>query len=359
MQDKVARKTRVSIRHDTDVVVACQKGRTLAAQVGLSDNDQVIVTIAISEVASNIIRYANTGEIILEPVLQDDKRGIVIIARDEGPGITDVKQALQDGYSTGGGLGLGLSGARRLMDEFEIVTQVGMGTTIVMKKMETMEMTHLQSTVTTEVTTPSAQSTPFIEWGIATRSFDGRGESGDQCLVEPFSGGILVMVVDGLGHGPSAAIAGKAAVAAVEGHASEPVAALLKRCHEGLRRTRGAVVSLASFDAHAGKMTWLGIGNVKGLLLRANGNVARTRERLLLRGGVVGYQLPTLRPATLSVGRGDTLILATDGLRSVFADELVIGDAPQQMADRIFDQYRRGTDDAMVLVARYIGPDDA
>ncbi len=358
VQDKIARQTRVPIRHDTDVVVACQKGRALAAQLGLSGNDQVIVTIAISEVASNIVRYASTGEIVLDSVLEDGRRGIVVIARDEGPGIADVDRALQDGYSTGGGLGLGLSGARRLMDEFEIASQVGKGTTIVMKKMETMEMRHLQSRAATGGAVQSTQSTPFIEWGIATRSFDGRGESGDQYLVESFSDGVLVMVVDGLGHGPSAAIAGKAAVAAVEGHASEPVAALLKRCHEGLRRTRGAVVSLASFNVLGGQMTWLGIGNVKGLLLRANGRAGRSRERLLLRGGVVGYQLPTLRPATLPVEPGDTLILATDGLRSVFADDLALGEAPQQMADRIFAEYRRGTDDAMVLVARYLGPDD-
>jgi negative regulator of sigma-B (phosphoserine phosphatase) len=206
--------------------------------------------------------------------------------------------------------------------------------------METMKMTNSQ---------------PLIEWGVAARSFDGRGESGDQYVVEPFPSGVLVMVVDGLGHGPGAAAAGRAAVAAVEGHAHESVALLLKRCHEGLKRTRGAVVSLASFDALTGTMTWLGVGNVKGLLLCANGGAERPCERLLLRGGVVGYQLPTLRPAVLPVSRGDTLVFATDGLRSVFADELALGDPPQQLADRMLDRYRRGTDDAMVLVARYLG----
>lgn len=199
-----------------------------------------------------------------------------------------------------------------------------------------------------------SQSTPLIEWGVASQSFNGRTESGDQYLVEPFPNGVLVVVVDGLGHGLSAATAGKTAVATLQGHAREPVAALLKRCHKGLRRTRGVVMSLASFNALAGTMTWLGVGNVKGLLLYAH-RANHPRERLLLRGGVVGYQLPTLRPSVLPVTRGDTLIFATDGLRSAFTDGLVLGGPPQQMADRIFDQYRRGTDDAMVLVARYIG----
>ncbi len=134
MPDETVRKISVSIRGDTDVVVACQKGRALAARLGFSSDDQVIVVIAISEVTRNIVRYARTGEIILSPIRRGDRRGIVVVARDEGPGIPDIEQALQDGYSTGGGLGLGLSGAKRLMDEFEIVSTVGKGTTIEMRK---------------------------------------------------------------------------------------------------------------------------------------------------------------------------------------------------------------------------------
>jgi serine/threonine-protein kinase RsbT len=124
----------VPVRCDTDIVVACQKGRALAARLGLSGDDQVIVVIAISEVASNIVRYAGCGEITLGPIQQGDRCGIVAVAHDDGPGIPDIEQALQDGYSTGGGLGLGLSGAKRMMDEFEVVSLVGSGTTVTMKK---------------------------------------------------------------------------------------------------------------------------------------------------------------------------------------------------------------------------------
>lgn len=126
--------TRIPIRRDTDIVLACQKGRTLAAQQGLSNNDQVVIVIAISEIARNILLYAGHGEIALIPVQQDHRSGVMIIARDQGPGIPDIGRALQDGYSTGGGLGLGLSGAKRLMDEFEIVSTVGQGTTVTMRK---------------------------------------------------------------------------------------------------------------------------------------------------------------------------------------------------------------------------------
>jgi len=126
--------TTLLIKRDTDIVLACQKGRTLAAQLGLSGNDQVSVVIAVSEIARNILRYAKHGKIILKSVEKKQKQGIEVVAEDNGPGIADIDLVLQDGYSTGGGLGLGLSGAKRLMDEFEISSRVGEGTTITMRK---------------------------------------------------------------------------------------------------------------------------------------------------------------------------------------------------------------------------------
>jgi len=132
--DKTATEIRIPIKQDTDVVIACQKGRTLATELGFSNQDQVVVVIAISEIARNIFDHAREGEIVLGSAQQNGRCGIVVIARDEGPGISDIKRALQDGYSTGKGLGLGLSGAKRLMDEFEIVSNAGKGTMIVMKK---------------------------------------------------------------------------------------------------------------------------------------------------------------------------------------------------------------------------------
>jgi serine/threonine-protein kinase RsbT len=126
--------TRVPIESDADVVSARQRGRELAAELGFSGSDLTVIATAISEVARNIIAYARSGELVLHLVDERSKRGLVVVARDEGPGIPDVEQALQDGYSTGDSLGLGLPGARRLMDEFEIVSQVGRGTTVTMTK---------------------------------------------------------------------------------------------------------------------------------------------------------------------------------------------------------------------------------
>ncbi len=124
----------IPICGESDIVVARHEGRALAVQLGFSTSDQVLVTTAISEVARNIIQYADHGRMTMSIVEEQDRRGIRIVAQDEGPGIQDVDLAMMDGYSTGGGLGLGLPGSRRLMDEFELWTQVGKGTRITMTK---------------------------------------------------------------------------------------------------------------------------------------------------------------------------------------------------------------------------------
>jgi serine/threonine-protein kinase RsbT len=125
---------RVPVGADVDIVTARQKGRELAAQCGLSSTDLAVVATAISELARNIVRYAVRGEILLRRVDNGTKRGIEVVATDDGPGISDVPLAMQDGYSTSGGLGLGLPGVRRLMDEFDIASRFGKGTTVTVRK---------------------------------------------------------------------------------------------------------------------------------------------------------------------------------------------------------------------------------
>ena len=126
--------TRVSISSAADIVMARQKGRALALALGFDGSELTVIATAISEVARNIVDHAKRGEIRLAPAHQGNKRGIVIVASDNGPGIPDVDQAMQYGYSTGKGLGGGLPGAKWLMDEFDIDTKVGNGTTVSMKK---------------------------------------------------------------------------------------------------------------------------------------------------------------------------------------------------------------------------------
>jgi serine/threonine-protein kinase RsbT len=124
----------IPIKSDVDVVIARQEGRHLATELGFNTGDLTLIATAISEVARNIVNYAGRGEIILSVVEESDKKGISIVARDNGPGIPDITLAMQDGYSTSKGLGLGLPGAKRIVDEFEIASEVGKGTTVRMRK---------------------------------------------------------------------------------------------------------------------------------------------------------------------------------------------------------------------------------
>jgi serine/threonine-protein kinase RsbT len=125
---------RVAIGSATDIVTARQKGRALAMKLGFNGSDLTLIATAISEVARNIVDHAKRGELILMPIHQGTRLGISVVARDNGPGIPDVSQAMQYGYSTRKGLGVGLPGAKSLMDEFDVDSQVGKGTTVTMKK---------------------------------------------------------------------------------------------------------------------------------------------------------------------------------------------------------------------------------
>jgi len=124
----------VAIRSDIDIVTARHQGRTLAAQIGFTATDATLIATAISELARNIVLYAKQGEIILRRIENLHTRGMMIVADDSGPGISNIQNVMRDGYSTSGGLGLGLPGVKRLMDEFGIDSQLGTGTTITIKK---------------------------------------------------------------------------------------------------------------------------------------------------------------------------------------------------------------------------------
>jgi surface antigen len=178
---------------------------------------------------------------------------------------------------------------------------------------------------------------------------------------------VLVGVADGLGHGPEAAVAARAAALVCEAHAESTLTELMTLCHEALRRTRGAALSLASFDPAAGVIDWVGVGNVEGVLIRAStaadtqdphltvGNGKVAYESFRLHGGVVGYQIPTLRPSTFAIRGGDVVIIATDGISSGFCRTAPGTLGCQELADMILSGYNRLSDDALVLVIRYHG----
>jgi len=195
-----------------------------------------------------------------------------------------------------------------------------------------------------------------MEFGIAAAAVEGQSESGDIHVMQYVGDCLLLAVIDGIGHGDSAAAAALAASSVLKSNPSERLETLMQMCHDVLRSTRGAVMSLASIFPRLGQMRWLGVGNVQSMVQRAGALKGTVQEVLLLRAGVLGAQMPSLQPAaTVPLRTGDRIIFATDGIRSGFVADLSSLDSPQRCADRILQQHCRSNDDALVVVAQYLG----
>jgi phosphoserine phosphatase RsbX len=196
-------------------------------------------------------------------------------------------------------------------------------------------------------------ATSVIEWGWAGSALE--DPSGDLHVVVEREDGALIALLDGLGHGSGAAESVQMAVPVIQAHASASVAQLMSQCHEAMYRTRGAVMSVAWFDAQDASMTWTGVGNVDCILIRAGAHPTARNEAIATRGGVVGYRLPPLREQRYAVSRGDVLVMATDGIQSAFSAGVITQFSAQEIAESILVRYAKGTDDAHVVVARYLG----
>lgn len=193
-----------------------------------------------------------------------------------------------------------------------------------------------------------------LELGVAERALRGEYRSGDRAVLVAYGGGALVAAIDGLGHGSEAADAAAAAAEVMAAHPEEDPAQLLADCHRALSRTRGAVMTLAWFDLDDGRLTWTGVGNVEGRLIHAAAGPGAPTEGALTKGGVVGYNLPSIRVTSAELLVGDVMVLATDGIDSGFARAVVAGGPAQAMADRILAEHGKDGDDALVVVVRYL-----
>lgn len=197
-----------------------------------------------------------------------------------------------------------------------------------------------------------AVAEPLLEWATATRLRPGEWVAGDLGVLVPGPTGTLIAATDGLGHGPAAARAARVAVREARLTVEADLADVARRCHRALRSTRGAALSLGLVGRAKASLTWLGVGNVEGRLIRASG---RRMESLVLAPGVPGHDLPELVPKTLPLRRGDLLIFATDGVAQCFADDLNVWGSPAEIAERIMSRFWNANDDALSLVARYLG----
>jgi phosphoserine phosphatase RsbX len=190
---------------------------------------------------------------------------------------------------------------------------------------------------------------------VAGRALPGERRSGDRAVLAAFNGGALVAAIDGLGHGADAADAADAAAAVLVRQPDREPIQLIETCHRALARTRGAVMTLAWFDLVEAQLRWTGVGNVEGRLMHASAGPRAATEGALTKGGVVGYNLPSIRVTGTDLEHGDVMVLATDGIDSGFAREITAAGSAQEMADRILAAHGKESDDALAVVVRYVG----
>jgi negative regulator of sigma-B (phosphoserine phosphatase) len=194
-----------------------------------------------------------------------------------------------------------------------------------------------------------------LERGVAGVAIEGETRSGDLAVFAGYERGGLVAVLDGLGHGDEAADASSIAAKVIRDHASSPPAELLQRCHEALRKSRGVVMTLAWFDLEHRTLAWVGVGNVEARLVRGAAAYGDRHDSALVLGGVVGYNLPPVRPSQMELLPGDAVAFATDGIAPDYSVTLAPGLPAQRLAERILERHSKGTDDALAVVVRFVG----
>jgi negative regulator of sigma-B (phosphoserine phosphatase) len=217
-----------------------------------------------------------------------------------------------------------------------------------------LELPQAHSAYDSRMKSAAPHGRPVLECGYAGAALEGR-RSGDVPVHVPFSGGALLAVIDGLGHGPEAALAAETAATTLARHPADAVAELIVRCHDALRNTRGALMTLASVDARRSTLTWGGTGDVEGVLLRDRPTEGPSPDVAPTRAGVVGDWIATLKVREVPLFHRDLIVLASDGIRSGFTQSVDRERTPHEIANRIFERHARTSDDALVLVARYLG----
>ena len=197
---------------------------------------------------------------------------------------------------------------------------------------------------------------PELELGVAGIAIEGEERSGDLAVFAPYDRGGLAVVIDGLGHGDDAHAASAIAGKVIRDHASDEPSVLLAHCHEALRRSRGVVLTAAWFDLEDLELYWAGVGNVEARLVRGAAVYGDRHDSALVLGGVVGYNLPPVRPSRMDLHPGDAVAFATDGIDADYSNSLTPGLSAQRLAERILERHTRNTDDALAAVVRYVGP---
>ena len=294
------------------------------------------VALVVTEAAGNLTKHTSEGgELLVRALSRGGVAGIEVLALDRGPGIGDVPRALSDGYSTAGSPGTGLGALSRLADEFAIHSQRDTGTAILARVWAAR---------------PPAQHPGSLEVGVTSVPKPGEDVCGDGWAVASSGGRTVVTVVDGLGHGPDAAEAARAALRVFHAECAARPGEIVDRMHDPLRSTRGAAVAVAEIDVPGAAVRYAGVGNIAGVIV-----TDRESRSLVSHAGTVGHQMRRVQEFTYPWRPQSLLVMHSDGVSQRWDLERYTGLTlrdPSLVAGVLYRDFSRGRDDATVLVAR-------
>ncbi|GIF77280.1 SpoIIE family protein phosphatase [Asanoa siamensis] len=301
----------------------------IGAEVGLDEGKVGGLAIVATELASNLVKHADEGRLLVRPVRSGEAAGVELVAIDAGPGMSDLTRSARDGHSTAGTLGIGLGAIARQAGWLDMSSVEGRGTVAVAQVW------------------PGPAPEPFAASAVS-RAMSGEEVCGDGYVVRTVGDRLQVLVSDGLGHGPLAAAATRAVVQAFHAAPPGPPAAVVEHLHRSVRHTRGAAVAVAQLDD--GEIRYAGLGNISGFLVDDT-----TRRGLVSLPGITGHQRRAVREYGYPAAPGALLIMHSDGVVDRWnLDDYpgLRGRSPQLVAATLLRDAGVRRDDACVLVAR-------
>lgn len=311
--------------------------RSASEFVRLAEGDEALlgrVALVVTEMATNLIKHAGEGDIVVDRFDDADGRGIEMLSLDRGPGIADWQRALGDGYSTAGSSGSGLGAMSRQADRFSVFSRPGLGTAIMARI----------------ITEPAGATRGKIDLGAVVMTYPGEQLCGDDWAFGASPSGPTVMVVDGSGHGLQAARAAEVAVKTFHNHLDYDVPRLVETIHRALSPTRGGAVAVARVDAAKSLIRYVGVGNICGATM--SGGELR---RMVSHNGTAGHIAPRIQEFTYPFVGPPVVIMHSDGLTAKWSLDSYPGLAschPALIAAVLFRDFRRGRDDSSVIAMR-------
>ncbi|OGB23606.1 MAG: serine/threonine protein kinase [Burkholderiales bacterium RIFCSPLOWO2_02_FULL_57_36] len=344
MKDYLVQKA-FSITHASEISAARRHCQQAAALLGFDETESGKAAIIVTEAATNMLKHAGDGLILLTAVRRDKMNGIEVLALDHGPGIANLDQSLRDGTSTTGTAGTGLGAMRRLAHEFDAYSAPGKGTALFLCIWSGLAPDNISGA---RAILPDVGG--HLRCGTVCLPVAGEEECGDAWGIVNSAGEATILVVDGLGHGPNAAQASHAAVQVLHSRSGLRPAPLIEAMHQALRTTRGAAAAVAKLDSSTETVSFAGIGNISASILDGD-----ARKQLVSHNGIVGHNLRKVQEFATPWPAGATCILCSDGIGTQWDLNNYPGLRhchPALIAGVLYRDFARSRDDATVVVAK-------